>query len=269
MLPKSSWGFLPVALFALIVAGCAGTSRVERIPANVHPGFDTWQYPGEEALQAWRDDSPYQWVGFYLPAPCRRDSSWVGQRQAIERLGWGMAVVYVGQQVFEGQPATNDLPPERILCSRTLLTPAQGRLDAQDAVAETLREGFQPGFTIYLNVERVSAVTDSLAAYYQEWNREVLRDGRFMPGTYAHQINAADLFALAQEAYRAAGRAGDPPFWVAGGSGFALDQPPTAAGFPFADVWQGALDVQRTYGGVTLQIDENTARSPSPSGAGL
>jgi hypothetical protein len=53
--------------------------------------------------------------------------------------------------------------------------------------------------------------------------------------------------------------------WVAGGAGFTLDRAPEAAGVPFADVWQGALDVERTWGGVTLTVDENVARRPSPS----
>lgn len=250
----------------LVLAGCAGGMKTGTSGrADVHPGFDTWQYPGEEALRTWRDASPYRWVGYYLPAPCRRDSSWIGKRQTIEELGYGMAVVYVGQQVFEGSPAENDLPPERIICSRSLLTPEQGRRDARDAIAGAVREGFPKGTTIFLNVERVSGVTDSLAAYHRAWTEELLRNGTYMPGTYVHRENAADLFALASEAYRQAGYSGEPPFWVAGSRGFTLDSPPEAVGHPFADIWQGAHDVKRTWGGVTIQVDENVAGASSPS----
>ncbi|HEX7239252.1 MAG TPA: hypothetical protein VF263_03220, partial [Longimicrobiaceae bacterium] len=80
-----------------------------------------------------------------------------------------------------------------------------------------------------------------------------------------HRENASALYTLAQAAYLHAGRNAMPPFWVTGGTGFALDQPPTAVGLPFARVWQGALDVDRTWGGVTLRIDENVASQRSPS----
>jgi hypothetical protein len=252
-----------------VLAGCAsGIQTQTSTRADVHPGFDTWQYPGDAALRAWREASPYKWIGYYLPAPCRRDSSWIGKRQTIQEMAYGIAVVYVGQQVFEDAPAANDLPPERIICSRALLTPEEGRRDAQDAIASAAREGFAPGTTIFLNVERVSQVTDSLAMYYETWTEEVLREGSYVPGTYVHRTNAADLFALSSDAYRRAGRTDEPSFWIAGTGGFALDQPPETVGHPFADIWQGALDVERTWGGVTLQVDENVAALPSPSGPG-
>ncbi|HET6568802.1 MAG TPA: glycoside hydrolase domain-containing protein [Rhodothermales bacterium] len=256
-------------LTALALAGCAGPRPAVRpaleIPADVHPGFDTWRYPGDEVFQAWREASPYQWVGYYLPAPCHRDSSWMGRRQALQQAGWGLAVVYVGQQVFEGQPAGNDIPDEQVICSRTLLTPEQGRRDAQNAIAGAAGEGFPPGTVVYLNVEAVSQVGDSLAAYYRAWQQEMLREGSYVPGTYVHRANAPALFAVAREVFSGAGRGEEPPFWVAGTGGFALNQRPERSGHAFADVWQGALNVQRTWGGVTLQIDENVAARPHPS----
>ena len=97
---------------------------------------------------------------------------------------------------------------------------------------------------------------------------EVLRDGRYRPGTYAHRLNADALFAEALRAYRAADRADTPPFWVAGGTGFALDRRPEDVGLPYAAAWQGVLDEERTWGGVTLTVDENVARRPSPSAPG-
>lgn len=258
--------FLTSLITLLVLAGCAGGGvTTDDAAENVHPGFDTWRYPGDDALATWRDASPYRWTGYYLPAPCRRDSSWVGQRSTIERLGWGMAVLYVGQQMFEGASTKNDLPQERIICSKTLLTPERGRTDAYDAAAEAYEEGFQPGTIIYLDVERASAVSDSMKAYYRAWTDELLRNGRYRPGTYAHRINADELFAVAEEVYREHGRAAPPPFWIAGTGGFALDRPPAAVGLPYARVWQGALDVRRSWGGVTLDVDENVAASPSPS----
>ncbi|MDX1420280.1 MAG: DUF1906 domain-containing protein [Rubricoccaceae bacterium] len=258
---------------AALLCGCA-TPRppTPEPPAPPTPttfaGFDTWRYPGDDALRAWREASPYRWVGYYLPAPCRRDSSWVGRRASLERMGWGVAVLYVGQQVFEGQPPPPPDSPAPIRCSRTLLSEAQGGREAADAVAQAAAEGFPPGTTVFLNVERSETLPAAFTAYYRAWMDGVLRDGRYRPGTYAHRRNADDLFALARDAYRAAGRTEAPPFWVAGGAGFALDQPPEAVGVPYAAAWQGALDVPRTWGGVTITVDENVARRPSPSAPG-
>lgn len=260
-----------LALLGLLLAGCAPAATLPGGPAaapgrpGVHPGFDLQRYPGEAALRAWRA-SPYRWVGFYLPAPCHRSPSWVGTRATLERLGWGTAVLYVGQQAFEDAPPPEaGRPDSTIVCSRTLLTAERGRADARDAAAKAAAEGFAPGSVVFQDVEKMRRIPEGMVAYYRAWQAELLRDGRYLPGTYAHRDNAAALFALAQGVYREAGRTEAPPFWVAGGRGFSLDQPPWASGFPFARVWQGALDVDRTWGGVTLRVDENVADRPSPS----
>src|SRR5690242_5129644 len=70
-----------------------------------HLGFDTFAYPGDDAMRAWLTaDKPYRWVGYYLPAPCHQDSSWEGKRPTLSSMGWGMAVIYVGQQTWGRTP---------------------------------------------------------------------------------------------------------------------------------------------------------------------
>jgi hypothetical protein len=260
---------LAVLVAAGVLAGCAGSRPAERPPERpavlTYPGFDIWRYPGDAAMQAWREASPYRWVGYYLPAPCHRDSSWAGRREALDRMGWGVAVLYVGQQVFEGEPPPDSTAATPVVCSRTLLTEAQGRRDAADAVARMAAEGFAPGTVVFLNVERSETLPAEMGAYYRAWTAGVLADGRYRPGTYAHRLNADALFALALAAYRAAGRADTPPFWVAGSGDFALDRAPEDVGARYARAWQGLFDTPRTWGGVTLTVDENVSRSPSPS----
>lgn len=251
-------------LVPLLLAGCAGPVTAPAPERPVFPGFDAQRYPGDEALRTWRAASPYRWVGYYLPAPCHRASTWAGNRAALERQGWGLAVLYVGQQSFEGAPDPEPNGP--ILCSRTLLTAEQGERDALDAIAQAEGEGFPGGTVIFLDVERVAQVSPALREYFQAWIRRLRADGRYRPGVYAHRANAAELYLLAQEALGPAGATEETPFWVAGGAGFTLESDPGASGLPFADVWQGALDVDRTWGGVTLRIDENTADRPAPSG---
>ena len=93
-LPKHITGFAEVAI---------NGEKVSR--PGKHLGFDTYKYPGDEVMRAWRHrDVPYEWVGYYLPAPCHKGRTWVGKRERLASMGWGMAVIYVGQQTWDRVP---------------------------------------------------------------------------------------------------------------------------------------------------------------------
>ena len=244
--------------------------------AGAFPGFDTGIYPGDDALRAWRQASPYVWVGYYLPAPCHRDASWSGKRERLVAMGWGTAVIYLGQQDWAALPTDSvvvsndsaiDHPPAPPpACSVSNLSGARGTTEAADAAAKTAAEGFPNGTVVYLDVERVTAVSPALLEYVRGWISGMLADGRFIPGIYGHRLNADVLQGAARAAYVARGRAGEPPFWVTASGGFTLDQAPRGMGLGYASVWQGRLDVAETWGGVTLTIDANVADTRSPSG---
>jgi hypothetical protein len=233
-------------------------------------------------MRAWlRPSSPYHWVGYYLPAPCHRDASWAGKRETLAGMGWGLAVLYVGQQTWDALPeraATADtarvpgdtLRPaaavERsIVCSRTLLTAAQGTAEADDAIAKAAADGFPRGTHIFLDIERMTTVSQGMRDYYRAWVTRVLADGRFRPAIYSHHRNAAELHADVRAVFDAAGVRENPSFWVANPTTFALTSLPTDVGFSFARVWQGLIDASQTWNGVTLRVDANVADSPSPS----
>jgi len=254
--------FAALLITVLFITGCA--PRVPAPEPTSFPGFDTWRYPGADVMRIWSETSPYQWVGYYLPSPCHRGTSWAGKRTEIEQAGFGIAVLYVGQQTWDGVPELEEEPDE-IICSRTLLTAEQGQRDGQDAVDKMRQEGFPPESIVYLNIERMETIPASMVAYYTNWLETVLADGDFTPGTYAHRRNAEALFGHARVAFEAANRIDLPPFWVAGGPDFSLDSRPQDSGLPFATIWQGALDVQRTWGGEQLKIDENVSLRPYPS----
>src|SRR4051812_4210566 len=69
-------------------------------------GFDTHTYPGTKTMKAWKETpgSPYSWVGYYLPSPCHADRSWIGKRDTLTAMKWGIAIVYVGQQTWGKTP---------------------------------------------------------------------------------------------------------------------------------------------------------------------
>ena len=284
---------LPVELASAMASDRAGR----------HLGFDTSIYPGDDAMKAWKAaDVGYEWVGYYLPAPCHKDESWSGQRGKLADMGWGMAVIYVGQQTWgknPGQPTvktrfvskrvkryvtrrgkrvatwvTRRVPVRvteqpRVLpgqsCSAHLVSGPQGRKEANDAIERTAAEGFPAGTVIFLDVERMDLTPQRMRDYYSQWVKRVLEDGRYQPGIYAHTHNAKRIYTDVVAAYEAMGDYREPPFWIAGGKGFSPDKEPTDIGHQFAAMWQGVLDIVQEHNGHRILIDVNVAAVPSPS----
>lgn len=252
---------------ALIASACGGM-RVPGLPgASGNAGFDTSIYPGDSTMRAWRHPaSPYRWVGYYLQSPCRRDSSWNGTRERLENMGWGIAVLYVGQQAWAGSGLREDtLRTAPVNCSRSLLTEARGIADADDAISRAMVDGFPTGTAIFLDVERMSAIPDSMTQYYSAWLRRVWSSGRYSAGLYVHRANALEIRAQVESIRASYPGAGSVRWWIAGGTGFSIDRAPTDVGFAFADIWQGFHNVRETWNGVTLNIDANVASRRSPS----
>src|SRR5690348_2261672 len=103
--PRLRQSSLGAAAAELTNVPSAIASSVKTVADNVsdtYLGFDTNVYPGDRAMEAWRKSGEYTWVGYYLPAPCHKDDSWSGTRQTLTEQGWGVAVIYVGQQTWSG-----------------------------------------------------------------------------------------------------------------------------------------------------------------------
>lgn len=294
--------------FATPSIGNAVTGASANIAAHLadegpHLGFDTYAYPGDEEMRAWQTASkPYKWVGYYLSAPCHRDDTFMGKRETLSSMGWGMAVIYVGQQTWGRTPGAKVTVTRYVTkrvrqvrkrngkrvvsyvrkrvpvkvkvtpraargssCSTQLVNAARGTADANDAIAKTAAEGFARGTVIFLDIERMDAIPRAMRDYYKAWTARVIEDGRFRPAYYAHSFNANSIYGDVKKVLAGAGISDDPPFWIASARGFAEDKHPTEVGHSFAKVWQGVLDIVETHNGVRLPIDINVAHLPSPS----
>lgn len=283
-----------------------------------HLGFDTYAYPGDEIMRAWRHRSvPYEWVGYYLPAPCHSGTTWVGKRQRLAEMGWGMAVIYVGQQTWDKTPTgyethyrstrktvyvskrvkvyrtvngkrvaryvTRRVPVKKTVrvpvrvkvnpatrdihdCNAQLVSATRGTMEAADAIRRTAAEGFPRGAVIYLDVEYMRAVPQKMRDYYRAWTDAVLKDGRYRPGYYVHDRNASTIYGDVKAVFAKANVADEPAMWVTGGDAFSVDESgPTDVGHPFAEVWQGEIDVVRRWLGYAMSLDVNVASVPDPS----
>ena len=233
------------------------------------PGFDKRDFPGLHEMEVWYATSPYEWVGYYLAAPCFAGTPWTGHRQELIDQHWGLAVLYVGLQAPRAATPGDTAragsalaPPTR--CSQNTLSAPQGMMDGDDAVNTAAADGFLESTTIFLDVERAEPYPAELDAYVRAWVAQVLAR-KFTPGIYGHRVNAAALFAAQKAAYSALGDNRDPPFWLVNSQGFDLGKSPAESGFAFATVWQSPTDAKETYGNVTFRIDQNVASKKSPS----
>jgi len=266
--------------------------------SSSHLGFDTNVYPGDKAMDAWKRSGQYEWVGYYLAGSCHKDDSWAGKRARLINSGWGLAVIYVGQQTWgqsyepttvkrvvtvstskKSKSSKHKRRVTRVMtrrtvipvattgdgCSASYVGAAQGKIDARDAITGARREGFPTGTVLFLDVEHMDRIPQRMRDYYRAWTTAVLADSSYRPGIYAHTKNASTIYDDVSDAYDAAGRGDDPPFWVAGSSGFSPGSDPTDVGHAFASVWQGMLDVVRTHNGVRLPVDISVASVASPS----
>ncbi len=237
-------------------------------------GFDTFSYPGDEKMRAWRNakNAPYSWVGYYLPAaPCHRGTTWKGKRQPLIDMGWGLAVVYVGQQTWGRTPKT--LTPAQMArvikrgetCNADFLGAGRGVQDGIDAILKAEAEGFPDGTVIFLDVERTEKIPSPMRDYYKAWTATVLKDGRYRAGVYVHSHNAQDVYTDVKAMFVAAGLDEEPRFWIASARDFDPTKKPEDVGHDFAGMWQGAIDVVRRVANVALPIDINVSNWPSPS----
>jgi hypothetical protein len=189
-------------------------------------------------------------------------------------MGWGVAVVYVGQQTWgkaprKLSPAQAEALRKRDTCATDLITVDEGTRHADDAVARASADGFAKGVVIFLDIERMEQIPQAMRDYYKAWVARMLELKQYRPGIYVHAHNAADVFADVSEVFKAAGNTETPRFWVAGGKGFHEGRAPQDVGFAFAGVWQGVIDVARSVAKLKLPVDVNVAAWASPSESGL
>jgi hypothetical protein len=208
-------------------------------PASFY-GMDLCNYPGDDAMQAWWNDSPFYYTGFYLgPAPYHPDTSFMDKRQVLIDQGWGLLPIYLGRQADSWNLD-------------------QGVADADDAVNLADSAGFPHGTVIYLDIETSSPLTESFLSYVTDWVSEVESRG-YIAGIYCYVGNASQIGNALPD---------NVQFWVAYYNGSSLPTTipsPADSGVSFASAWQFVGDTSLTYGGFTLDVDFNTSNYTDPS----
>jgi hypothetical protein len=138
-----------------------------------HAGFDRSDYPGDTTMAWLKANTNLVWCGYYFgPAPSHSGTSWMGKRANLVAAGWGIAPLYVGEQV---------IPPGSQDPSAT-----KGTTDGREAVTFMANEGFAPESCVFLDLEDGS-LPQRLSDYTASWIKAVA-DGGFQPGVYCSML---------------------------------------------------------------------------------
>jgi hypothetical protein len=232
-----------------------------------YAGFDAAIYPGDDSMAWLKSHSNLLWCGYYLaPAPnlAADANSWRGRRAGLAGK-WGMAPIYVGQQVRYGASAVS-----------SILTFNQGCVDGLQAAANAVRDGFAPDSCLYLDWEDGGALTGDCKAYVSGWLVTV-SDRHFAAGLYcSHRLGEAFAELIGTIKPHLAVR-----FWcyaVGSTAEHKLETPidalpridPAGCGFSQASLWQREqnawfeLPAGAPHPGQRLVVDINTAALPDP-----
>ncbi len=235
--------------------------------AYTGPGFDACTEPSRRSMSAWAP-SPYRAIGVYIGGLNRGCSqpnltaSWVSEQTAA---GWHLIPTYVGLQA-----PTSSCSSCAKLSASTITAATQGTEAASDAVAQARLAGIGEGSPIYFDMEsysRTASATNATLGFLAAWTARLHALG-YVSGVYSSGASGiADLAAKYGTTYL------EPDeIWFANWNGRA-----SAASDPYVPTgaWVGHRIHQyngghdETYGGVTINIDNNYVEGATAGEGGV
>ncbi|MGE0067430.1 MAG: DUF1906 domain-containing protein, partial [Solirubrobacterales bacterium] len=229
-------------------------------------GFDACTAPSQKSMSAWRASSPYEAIGVYIGGSNRGCSqpnltaSWVATQTAA---GWHLIPTYVGLQA----PTSACSSCAKLNSNQAT---AQGAAAAADAVVQAGALGMGPGSPIYFDMEaytRTSSATAATLAFLESWTEKLHALG-YSSGVYSS--SASGIADLGQQV--GSGYTLPDDIWFANWNGVAS----TADPYVPANAWTGHQRIHQyrgghneTYGGVTINIDNNYVDGSTVGAGGL
>lgn len=216
-------------------------------------GFDACTAPSSRSMAAW-EDSPYRAVGVYIGGANRACSQpnltadWVA---AQTEAGWHLIPTYVGLQA----PTSSCSSCAKLSASQAT---AQGAAAALDAVEKAGAVAMGPGSPIYFDMESYSQTSSASAAtlaFLESWTEKLHALG-YVSGVYSS--SASGIEDLARQI--GTGYTLPDDIWIANWNGqqnTADPVVPASAWNPHRRIHQYRGGHNETYGGVTINIDNN------------
>jgi hypothetical protein len=218
-----------------------------------YAGFDASGFPGVTQMGWLKKNTNLTWCGFYLgKAPSHPDTSWMKHKPDLDKQGWGIAPLYLGQQVTG--PGSHNVTLE------------QGTKDGADAISLMQHAGFSAGTYIYLDLENGKPFPDDQHEYVAGWIDAVIA-GKYQPGVYCSFTLAEDVHTLRSQARIWAFKVSTTKPHPVPGSNYP-DPHPAGCGYAGAYAWQLGMMCQISVPGAPngiLTVDLDSAVSADPS----
>jgi len=228
--------------------------------------FDAKSAMTAAEMAIWKDFSPYNTVGIYIPVNEEWDNradkeqvnltpQWVAE---IFADGWRILPIYVGRQA----PARCAIGRFENVADDPAVARQQGLESAADAAQNAGRLGLNPGVPIYYDMEGYRPTcAEPVIAFLDAWT-EGLHTAGYLSGVYGSRTST---MAHLSESF------GKPDFdapdavWVSTNNReevtLGLENPPDNL-WTNSRIHQYRLSVTRTYGGVTREVDDNIVDAP-------
>jgi hypothetical protein len=258
-------------LAGLVLATSSGsaTADTRALPgAFTGYAFDACQAPSQEAMDVWRERSPYWGIGIYTSGVNRycdeqRYLSWAWVDEQAGK-GWVLLPLHVGLQASCSGKARWDKidadPTDGYAKAR-----AQGRAEADEAVEAALSYGIGARSTLWYDLEAFDIgrthCRESALALVSSWTRR-LHDLGYRSGFYSSAGSGIKMLDEARVNRPGAFELPDQ-LWIARWSGVPgkINDPGTTYirddGWRSQRVHQYRGGHDETYGGVTINIDSN------------
>lgn len=264
---------------AILVDPAAERARSSALPARPRAsasaggsiftglGFDACSAPSSKAMAAWAD-SPYRAIGVYIGGLNRACSqpnltaSWVSAQTAA---GWHLIPTYVGRQA-----PTSACSSCALLSTSQTTAATQGAEAAVDAVAQASAIAIGPGSPIYFDMEAYTLTSSASAAtlaFLEGWTNKIHALG-YVSGVYSS--SSSGIADLADEI--GTGYVQPDALWIANWNGqqnTADPQVPSNAWANHQRIHQYQGGHNETYGGATINIDNNYVDGPTVGTATL
>jgi len=216
-------------------------------------GFDACTTPSSRSMAAW-GSSPYRAIGVYIGGANRACSQpnltadWVAAQTAAD---WHLIPTYVGLQA----PTSSCSSCAKLTSSQAT---AQGTAAAIDAVEEAGAVAMGPGSPIYFDMESYSQTSSASAAtlaFLEAWTSKLHALG-YLSGVYSSSASGIeDLAGQLGSGYELPDQ-----IWIANWNGeqnTAESVVPASAWTPHQRIHQYRGGHNESYGGVTINIDNN------------
>ncbi len=227
-------------------------------------GFDACTAPSRRSMSAWAS-SPYRAIGVYvggLNRGCAQPNltaSWVAEQTAA---GWNLIPTYVGLQA----PTSSCSSCAKLSTSASAAS-SQGIEAANDAVEAAGIAGIGEGSPIYFDMEsytRTASASNATLTFLAAWTTRLHALG------YDSGVYSSSASGIADLASKLGGSYPQPDdIWIANWNGRANTSDPYVPASAWSDhqrihQYRGGHD--ETYGGVTINIDNNYVEGATAGG---